>query len=194
MFEKITLIHQCPGIHEVWVLLKGTLLRWKPRKSLTPECLIFMGHSHTVGVVVCVWVLGGHKVFPVSVSVRYCVSNNARQQCFLEDTNFGFGSTLLFQRSTVIYCLRRKYSTFIEYAQCMSRYHDTCVHVHPWLARNDFNSSDHFRHRFSWIRVSFLTGIKVVVWLLSKNIGGNDVTSCVFLSLMLFEAMKVSTQ
>jgi hypothetical protein len=32
-----------------------------------------------------------------------------------------------------------------------------------------------------WIRISFLFGIKVVVCLLSKNIGGNDVTSSVFL-------------
>jgi hypothetical protein len=41
---------------------------------------------------------------------------------------------------------------------------------------------------------SFLIGIKVALCLLSKNIGGNDVTSRVFLSLMLFEVMKVSTQ
>jgi hypothetical protein len=47
-----------PGIHEVWVLLKGTLLRWKPRNSLMPEYLIFMGHSQTVGVFVCVWAHG----------------------------------------------------------------------------------------------------------------------------------------
>jgi hypothetical protein len=54
---------------------------------------------------------------------------------------------LLFWRSTLTYCPRRKYSVFIEYAQCISRYPDTCVRVHHWLARNDFNSSDHFRHR-----------------------------------------------
>jgi hypothetical protein len=34
----------------------------------------------------------------------------------------------------------------------------------------------------------------VVICLLSKSIGGNDVTSSVFLSLMLFEVMKVSPQ
>jgi hypothetical protein len=76
----------------------------------------------------------------------------------------------------------------------MSRYPGTCVHVHNWLARNDFNSSDCFRHRLWWIRVSFLIGIKVVVYLLSENIGGNDITSRVFLSLMLFEVTKVSAQ
>jgi hypothetical protein len=47
-----------PGAHEVWVLLKGTLLRWKPRNSLTPGYLIFMGHSSAVGVFVCGWVRG----------------------------------------------------------------------------------------------------------------------------------------
>jgi hypothetical protein len=66
--------------------------------------------------------------------------------------------------------------------------------MHHWLGRNDFNSSDCFRHRLWWIRVSFLNGIKVVVCLLSKNIGGNDVTSRVFLTLMLFEVRKVSTE
>jgi hypothetical protein len=70
----------------------------------------------------------------------------------------------------------RKYSAFIEYVQCMSRYLDTGVSVHHWLARNDFNSSDGFRHTLSWIRVYFFIDIKVVVCLLSKNIGGNDVT------------------
>jgi hypothetical protein len=83
-------------------------------------------------------------------------------------------------------CLVRKFSAFIEYVQCMYRYLDTCVNVHHWLARNDFNSSDGFRHRLWWIRVYFFTGIKVVICLLSKNIGGNDVTSFVLLSLMLF--------
>jgi hypothetical protein len=82
--------------------------------------------------------------------------------------------------------LRRKYSAFIDYAQWMSGYHDTCIIVHPSLARNDFNSSDHFRHRLGWIRLYLFIGIKVVVCLPPKNIGENDVTSRVFLSLMLF--------
>jgi hypothetical protein len=41
-----------------------------------------------------------------------------------------------------------------------------------------------------WIRVSISIGIKVVVCLLSKNIVGNDVSSRVFLRLMLFEVMS----
>jgi hypothetical protein len=82
--------------------------------------------------------------------------------------------------------LLRKYSAFIENAQHMSGYLDTCDNVHHWFARNDFNSSDGFRHRLWWIRVYFFIGIKVVVCLLSKNIGGNDVTARVFLSVMLF--------
>jgi hypothetical protein len=137
----------------------------------------------------CVCV-GGCKIFPVSVSVRYSVPHNATQQCSLEVTNYRFGSTLLLRRSTLTYYLRRKYSAFIEYAQYISGYPDTCVHVRHWLAKNDSNSSDHFRHRFWWIRVSFLIGIEVVVCLLSKNIGGNDVTSRGFLCLMLFEVMS----
>jgi hypothetical protein len=58
--------------------------------------------------------------------------------------------------------------------------------VHHWLVKNDFNSSDGFRHRLWWIKVYFFTGIKVVICLLSKNIGGNDVTSHVLQGLMLF--------
>jgi hypothetical protein len=36
-----------------------------------------------------------------------------------------------------MYFPKRKYSAFIEYVQCISEYHDTCVHVHNTLARND---------------------------------------------------------
>jgi hypothetical protein len=54
-----------PGIREVWSLLKGTILRWKPRNSLTPEYLILIGHSHTEGVFVCVgeWVVVNSFLF-----------------------------------------------------------------------------------------------------------------------------------
>jgi hypothetical protein len=118
------------------------------------------------------------------VSIRYSVPNNANQECFLEASNFGFFSVLLFHRWTVINCLRRKYSAFIEYGQCMSRYHDSCMYVHHWPARIVFNSSDGFRH-WLWIRLSLFIGIKVVVCLPSKTIGGTDVNSRVFLSLIL---------
>jgi hypothetical protein len=175
-----------PEIHEFWVLLKGTLLRWKPRNSLTPEYLIFMEHSHAVGVFVCVCEhVGGCKLFPVSLSVSYSVQNNASQQCFLEVTYFGFGSKLLFQRSPVIYCPRRKYSAFIEYTMFMYGYLDICVNVHFWLVRNGFNSSDSFRHRLWWIRLYLFIGINLVACLPSKNFGGIGVTSHVFLSLIL---------
>jgi hypothetical protein len=86
------------------------------------------------------------KIVPGSLSVRYSIPINAIQDCFLEVSNFGFFSMLLFHRSTVINCPRRKYSAFIEYGQCMSGYHDACMYVHQWPARIDFNSSD-FRHR-----------------------------------------------
>jgi hypothetical protein len=114
------------------------------------------------------------------VSVRCPVPNNASQQCFLEVSNFRFGSALPLQRSDVTNSLMEKYSAFIEHAQYMSGYLDTCVHEHHWLARNDFNYSDGFRHRLWWIRVYFFIGIEVVLCLLSKNICGNDVTSHVF--------------
>jgi hypothetical protein len=42
------------------------------------------------------------------------------------------------------------------------------------------------------IRVYLFIFIKVVVCLLSKNIGGNDLTSHVLLSLMLFYVFKMS--
>jgi hypothetical protein len=58
-----------PGIHEVWVLLNGTLLRWKPRNSLTPESLIFMGHSPAVGVFVC----GGVRGWFVNYFLYQCL-------------------------------------------------------------------------------------------------------------------------
>jgi hypothetical protein len=93
------------------------------------------------------------KIFPGSVSVRYSVPNDASQECMLEVSYFRFCSMLLFHRSTVINCLRRKYSAFIEHAQCMSGYHDACIYVHHCPARYGFNSSDRFRHRLWWIRL-----------------------------------------
>jgi hypothetical protein len=81
-------------------------------------------------------------------------------------------------------CLVRKYSAFTEHAQCMSEYLDTCVkilNVYHWLARNDFNSNDGFRRRLWCIRVYFIISLKVVVSVLSKNMGGKYVTSRVLL-------------
>jgi len=45
--------------------------------------------SHTVGVFVCVAADVVSQIFPVSVSVKCSVPNNASHQCFLEVTNFG---------------------------------------------------------------------------------------------------------
>jgi hypothetical protein len=135
---------------------------------------------------VCLWgCVGSCKIFSGSVSVRYSVPSHTTQECILELSNFWFCSTSLFRRLSVINCLRRKYSALIKYVPCMSWCHDTCVNVHHWLGRNDFNSSDHFRHRIWWNRLYLYIGIKVVVCLPSKNFGENDVTSRVFLSLVL---------
>jgi hypothetical protein len=56
----------------------------------------------------------------------------------------------------------------------------TCVNVHHWLARNEFNSSYHFRHRIQWNRLYLSIDIKVGVCFPSKNFVGNCITSCVF--------------
>jgi hypothetical protein len=66
--------------------------------------------------------------------------------------------------------------------------------VHNGLGRNDFISSDCFKHSLWWIGLYLLIGIKVVVCLPSKNFGGNVVTSHVFLSLIIVEVLKVSPQ
>jgi hypothetical protein len=62
---------------------------------------------------------------------------------------------------------------------------ETCIHVHHWLATNDFNYGDGIMHRFWWISVYFFIALKVVVYLPSKDIVGNDVTSCIFLSWIM---------
>jgi hypothetical protein len=54
--------------------------------------------------------------------------------------------------------------------------------VHHWLATNDINYSDGFTQRLWWISANFFIGIMVVVYLPPKDIVGNDVTSCIFLS------------
>jgi hypothetical protein len=55
------------------------------------------------------WLVCGGEIFPGSLSVRYSIPNNVNQKCFLEVSNSGFASTLLFCKSTVINGLRRKY-------------------------------------------------------------------------------------
>jgi hypothetical protein len=58
--------------------------------------------------------LGGCEIFPGSVSVRYSAPNHASQECFMEVSNLGFCSTLLFFRARVINFLRRKYSASLN--------------------------------------------------------------------------------
>jgi hypothetical protein len=41
----------------------------------------------------------------------------------------------------------RKRTAFVEYVQCMFDDLETCIHVHDWLATNDFNYSDGFMNR-----------------------------------------------
>jgi hypothetical protein len=104
-----------------------------------------MDHSLSVGVFMCGGACG-LKIFPGSVSFRCSDPNNASEEYYSEDSDFGVFSALLFPRSTVIDCLRRKDSVFLPYGQCMSGYHDTCISMYRYPARIDFNSSDGFRH------------------------------------------------
>jgi hypothetical protein len=69
------------------------------------------------------------KTFPGSVSFRYSVPNNASQECFLEVSNFGFCSTLLFRRSTLINYLRRKCSALNMPSVCLAimMHVSTCI-------------------------------------------------------------------
>jgi hypothetical protein len=57
---------------------------------------------------------------------------------------------------------------------------------------NDFNYSDGFTHRLSCISAYFFIGLEVIVYLPSKDIVGNDVTSGIFLSWMVIWNLKVS--
>jgi hypothetical protein len=140
--------------------------------------------SHTVGVFVCVasGVVSTYFLFLCLLNALFQimqVSNDPRSHYFWD------GSTLLFQRSGVTTCQVRKCTVFIEYVQCMFEDLETCIHVHHWLATNDFNYSDCFTHRLWWISAYFFTGLKVVVYLPSKDIVRNDVTSCIFLSWIM---------
>jgi hypothetical protein len=73
----------------------------------------------------------------------------------------------------------------------MSRHHDTWVNVHHWLNEKDFNSSDCFRPRLRSITLWLFLCINMAVGLPSKNLGGNDVTSHIFPSMILFQVLDI---
>jgi hypothetical protein len=80
-----------PAIHEVLKLLKGTFLIWKPRKSLTPEYLLFKEYSHSVYECVCVCVCVstcGCIIFFVSVSAKYSVQKKCMSRLFPRSQQF----------------------------------------------------------------------------------------------------------
>jgi hypothetical protein len=91
---------------------------------------------------------------------------------------------LLFQRSALATFEVRKCRAFVEYVQCIFEDHETypCA---AWLPANDFNYSDGLTHRLWGISDYVFIVLKEVVYLLSKDIVGNDVTSCIFLSWMI---------
>jgi hypothetical protein len=78
------------------------------------------------------------------------------------------------------------------YVQCMIEDLETCIHVHLCLPTNGFNYSDGFMHGLWWISAYFFISLKVIVYIPSKYIVGNDVTSCIFLSWVMFWDMNVS--
>jgi hypothetical protein len=86
------------------------------------------------------------------------------------------------QRSGVTKCQVRKCIAIIEYVHYMFEDLETCIHVHHWLFTNDFNYNDGFMRRLWWISAYSFIALKVVVYLPSKDIIGNDITSCIFLS------------
>jgi hypothetical protein len=176
------------------------------RNSLTPDyllfeeyecvyvCVLFLCASVHVCVCACVWEPSHTGLVVYYFFLQCCeilFSKNSSKIVSWKSIILGC-SNLLFCISSIIYSIRRKYSAFTEYAQCMSRHHDTCVNVHHWLTNKDFNSSDGFRHKPWWITLYVFICINMAVCLPSKNIVGNDVTSHIFLSLILFEILKVS--
>jgi hypothetical protein len=165
-------------------LLKRTLLTWKPIHSLTPEYWMFMEISHTVGLLVCVTACVISKYFKFLCLLNALfqimqVSNASRKSLILVWLNVAFPS------SGVTTCQVKKCIAFSEYVQPMFKDLETCMHVHHWLATNGFNYSVGFMNRLWWISGYFFIGLKVVVYLPSKDIVGNEVTSCIFLSWMI---------
>jgi hypothetical protein len=126
----------------------------------------------------------GFQIFPLSVPIKCSVPNNASQQSFLESHIFQYGSKLLLKRSGMTTCQVRKCTAFIEFVQYKFEDHETCIHVHHWLATNDFNYSDAFTHRLLWICAYIYIGLKAVQYFPSKDIVGNGVTSCIFYVFM----------
>jgi hypothetical protein len=159
---------------------------------------VFLFICSCASVHMCVWVCGSpctqscedNTSFSVSVEIPF--SKNGSHDCFLELNNFR--SNLLFCGSSTIYSVSRNFSAFSDYVQCISRHPDTCVNVHHWLTAKGFNSSNCFRHRLCWNILYLFLCIIVAVCLPSKNNFGIDVTSHIFLGMILFEGLILSLQ
>jgi hypothetical protein len=165
-------------------LLKITLLRWKPIHSLTPDYWMFIELSHSVSVFVCVASGVVSKYFLLlyllnGVFQIMQVCNASGKSLISVWLNFAL------PRSAVTTCQVRKCTVFIEYVQCIFKHLETCMNVQDLLAINDFIYSDGFTHTLWWISAYFFIGLNVVVHLPSKDIVGNDVTSCFFVCLMI---------
>jgi hypothetical protein len=135
----------------------------------------------------CICVHGfwcGFKIFPVTVSVKWCVPNNASLQCFREVTNFGMAQLC----SSKVSCdnlsgeeMHRIHWIFPVYIRTSWDMYE-CARLACYKC---FNYSDGFMHILWWISAYFFIGLKVVVYLPSKDIVGNDVTSRIFVCSMI---------
>jgi hypothetical protein len=154
---------------------------------------MFMELSHTVGVFVCVssGVVSKYFLLVCLLNDRFQimqVSNASRKSLISVWLN------VVIPRSAVKTCHVRKCTEFIAYVRCIFEYLQSCIHVHHWLATNDFNYSDGLTHRLWWISAYFFMGLKVVAYLPSKDIIGNDVTSCfVVCSMIILRHESVCT-
>jgi hypothetical protein len=134
----------------------------------------------------------GFKVFPVSLSFKCSVSKNASQHSSRKSLILVWLKVAIPKISCDNLSGEEMYSIHWICPVCVPRSSD----IYPCASlacSNDFNYSDGFVHRLWWISADFFIGLKVVVYIPSKDIVGNDVTSWIFVSEWLFWDMKVST-
>jgi hypothetical protein len=171
---------QFPSDHKKFQLLKRTLLRWKPIHLLTVEYWRGMEVSHTVDVFVCVsaGVVSKYFLFQCLLNVLFQI---------MQVSNVSQKTLIMVWINVAV----PKMSCDNLSGEEMYSIHWICpVYVlRSWdmypCATNDFKYSDGFTHRLWWISAYFFIGLKVVVYLPSKDIVGHDVTLRIFLSWMI---------
>jgi hypothetical protein len=120
-------------------------------------------------VYLCVWLLRGFKVFPVSVSFKCSVSKNASQYASQKSLILVWLKVAIPKISCDNLSAEEMYSIHWICPVCVRRSSD----LYPCdslACSNDFNYSDGFMHRLWWISADFVIGLKVVVYLPSKEL------------------------